>query len=136
LELANLQKQIPAASPDESEALLVAAIRRVSLRSPNKVGTHCMSIMLPPLGVSPIRIRFIPEVDHSAVFTTQNPIKERELPVAFSPWIVGTNMFFAPSITVGASQVQMGPVQIVMEAPMPKTGITGYMGALERPLID
>jgi hypothetical protein len=133
LELANLQNQIPVASPDESEALLVAGIRRVSLRSPDKVGPHCMSILLPPLGVSPIRIRFIPEVDHSAVFTTQNPIKERELPVAFSPWIVGPNMFCAPSITVGASQVQMGPVQIVIEAPMPEAGITGYMGALERP---
>ncbi len=135
IELSSLRKNLPPAPPDKSEKLLVKSIRRVASRNPRSVGPHCMSVLLPPLGVAPIRVRFIPNVPHTAVFTNQRQNIKREIPVAFSPWIIGPNMFCAPSVQVGHSHVQMGPFEIVIEAPAPEKGILGYMGSLHRPSV-
>lgn len=132
-ELSSLAKTLSTASPDESENLLVEGIRRVASQNPSTVGPHCMSIFLAPLGVAPIRVRFISDTPHTATFTSQDQSTKREVPVAFSPWIVGPNMFYSPAVRVGCSHVQMGPFEIVLEAPTPKKGILGYMGALHRP---
>jgi hypothetical protein len=133
VELSDLGNNLRTASPDESEHLLVQSIRRVSSRNPQKVGPHCMTVLLPPVGVAPIRVRFIPNVPHAAVFTSQSQNISREFPVAFSPWIIGLNMFCAPSVIVGSWHVQMGPFEIVIDAPASEKGITAYMGALHRP---
>ena len=132
-ELSGFTEHLPTASPDESENLLVDGVRRVSSRNPQSVGPHCMSILLPPLGVAPIRVRFIPNAPHTAVYTGQDQNMTPAFPIAFSPWIIGPNMLCAPSVQIGHGQVQMGPFEIVMEAPMPESGVKGYMGALERP---
>jgi len=131
-ELSNLATNLSTASPNEAETRLVEVIRRVASRNPRSVGRHCMSVLLPPLGVAPIVIRFIPDIPHTAVFTSQSQ-NRRELPVAFSPWIIGPNVFCAPSVHVGRSHVQMGPFEIVIEAPAPEKGLLGYTGALHRP---
>lgn len=131
-ELSNLTGELSTASPDESETLLVEVIRRVSAQNPGNVGPNCMSVLLPPLGVGSIGIRFIPDIPHTAIFTSQRQ-NISELPVAFSPWIIGPNMFCAPSVQVGCCHVQMGPFEIVIEAPAPEKGILGYMRALNRP---
>lgn len=128
-ERTNLREKLPTASHDESEKLFVEGIVRVASRKPS-VGPHCMSVLLPPLGAAPIRVRFIPNIPHTAIFTSQNQNIKREVPVAFSPWIIGKNMFCAPSVHVGHSSVEMGPFEIIVEAP--ENGGLWYMGALDR----
>ncbi|HLE13645.1 MAG TPA: hypothetical protein VI776_02770 [Anaerolineales bacterium] len=132
-EMSNLTRKLQTASPDETETLLVEVVRCVASRNPRKVGPHCMSLLLPPLGVAPSRVRFIPSIPHTAVFTSQNDGTNRELPIAFSPWIIGPEGFNAPSVMVGSWSVQMGPHEIIIEAPTTGKGFTGYMGSLRRP---
>lgn len=134
-ELSNLIRKLYTASPDESETLFVETIRHVASRNPRSVGPHCMSILLPPLDVAPINIRFVPYTSHTAIFTNQRQ-DTSEFPVAFSPWLIGPNGFCAPSVQVGRSQVQLGPTEVIIEAPTPESGIKGYMGALNRPRIQ
>lgn len=122
---------LSSASPGEFENFLVDVIRRVASRHPQSIGPHCMSILLPPPGIAPIRVRFIPAAFHSADFHG-NKIRQ-EVPVAFSPWIIGPDMCCAPSVQVGRTQVQMGPFEIAIEAPAPEKGIVGYMGSVRRP---
>ena len=95
-EISHLTNQLKTGNQDEIEKLFVDEIRSVAFRNPNQVGSHCMSILLPPQPRFPIRIRFIPEAIHTT--TMKNNI---EHPIAFSPWIIGSNMFCAPSIHVG-----------------------------------
>lgn len=130
-EMSDLAKTLSTASPDAAEKAIVEKIRIVASRHPQSVGPHCMSILLPPPGVAPIGVRFIPSVTHTAVFQTKEIT--REIPVAFSPWVVGPNMFTAPSIMVGPSELQMGPHRIVLDAPAPEKGIRAYFGSLRRP---
>jgi len=130
-EMSDFGRTLPMASPDIVENFLVERIRTVSCRYPEYVGPHCMSILLPPPSVAPIRVRFIPNVTHTAVFQTAEIT--REIGVAFSPWVVGPNMFTAPSIMVGPGELQMGPHKIVLDAPAPEKGIRGYFGSLRRP---
>ncbi|MEJ7576864.1 MAG: hypothetical protein WKF74_07655 [Pyrinomonadaceae bacterium] len=135
IELSSLKKNLPTASPDIAEKLLVNSIRRVASRNPQSVGKHCMSVLLPPLGVAPIRIRFIPNAPHTAVFTSQSQNIKREISVAFSPWIIGPNMLCSPSVQVGSGRLQMGPFEIEIEAPNSEKGILGFMGSQHRPLV-
>jgi len=130
-ELSELVDRLESVSIDATENMLVANIRSVASRNSNRVGTHCMSVLLPSNGKGPIRIRFIPNAIHIAVFSNQKT--KHSLPVAFSPWIIGPENIFAPSIVVGKSQIDMGPHEIILEAPNPENGIIGYMGAQPRP---
>jgi len=132
-ELADLGEMLRRSGPDESESRLARCIRHVASRHTCTVGPHSMSILLPPPGIAPIRVRFIPAVPHFATFYSEKQNRQWELPVAFSPWVVGQNGFLAPSINVGESRVQLGSREIVIEAPAPDHGTRGYLGALDRP---
>lgn len=121
------------ASPDDSEKLFVEEIRNVSLQRPDRVGPHCLSILLPPPGRTPIRVRFIPTLEHTAIVTNQSNAISKTLPVAFSPWIIGPAMLGAPLIMNGSNSVQMGQILINLEAP-PHQGVR-IISSLRRPPI-
>jgi hypothetical protein len=131
-ELSEYKEKLPFASPDESERLLVELIRHAASRHPKSIGSNCISILLPRLDIAPIRIRFFPDIPHSAIFTSGGEFKYR-LRVSFSPWVIGPNMVHAPSIHVGELNMQIGPFKIIIEAPKLQKGIMCYMGSLSRP---
>ena len=94
-ELNELASELVGASPDRAENLLVTAVRGVASRHSGSIGPHCMSILLSN-GVPQIRVRFIPDSPHTAVFEGQN--STQEMPVAYCPWIIYPRFFRAPSI--------------------------------------
>jgi hypothetical protein len=106
-------------TPDESESVFVDQIRLVSSEHPDRVGPHCLSILLPhPKYGDPIRVRFIPTVEHSATLTSRSlSFGTRTAPVAFSPWIVGPDLLCAPSLMIGTHAVQIGQTRITLEGP-------------------
>jgi hypothetical protein len=116
---------------DESEDFLVNTVREVSSNNPTSVGANCISILLPPPTLFPIRIRFLPAIPHIATFTRNN--LKSYIPVAFTPWIISPWLVCSPSVMVGSSYLQVGPHKIIIEAPTPKKGLLGFMGSLHRP---
>jgi hypothetical protein len=126
-----IQKTLSTLSPDDTEAFLLEQIRGASMRFPNYIGQHCISILLPPPTVAPIRVRFMATTTHTAI--VQSDKLYREIPIAFSPWIIGPNMLSAPSIISGSCQFQLGPHRIVIEAP-DSQGSLNIMSSLSRPL--
>ncbi|MGI8733747.1 MAG: hypothetical protein ACR2LM_10660 [Pyrinomonadaceae bacterium] len=131
-ELSHLAKRLCALTPDASESLFVDEIRRIALLRPDKVGPHCLSILLPPHDIKPIRVRFIPTVEHKALISFPSKGISKTLTVAFSPWILGPRMLSAPALMNGNSTVHMGPITIDLEAPPPQQGIS-VMSSLKRP---
>ncbi len=133
VEQLNIRNILRKASLDESEELLVKSIRRVASLNPEKVGSHCMSILLPPPGAAPLRVRFIPNSLHTGVLVNKNQDIKQEFPIAFSPWIIGPNLIAAPSLQVGYRHLQVGAFEVIIEAPSPSKGILGVMGSQNRP---
>src|SRR6266571_942519 len=71
--------------PDES--ILIETIRQVaSAKGKRKVGPHCMSILLPAPGASPVRVRYFPLTPDRAQIVNSSGVQE--VSVAFSPWII------------------------------------------------
>jgi hypothetical protein len=130
--LSDIAGRLKPLTPDESESLLVEEIRRVAALHPDKVGPHCLSILLPPQPTSPIRVRFIPTVEHTAVVTLPRRAISKTLGVAFSPWVIGPRILAAPAVMNGNSTLHLGPIRINIEAPASQQGITLHY-SLRRP---
>ena len=131
-DMTNLRNSISAVLPDKCETIFVENIRRFSSQHPLRVGSHCLSILLSPPSYALIRVRFIPDVPHSAILRSENG-RYRRIPVAFSPWIISPRGLHSPSVIHGRSEIRLGLYNIVIEAPESETGIVGYMGSLRRP---
>jgi hypothetical protein len=114
-------------TPDDCEKSLVQAIRSVSSRNLRSVGSHCMSICLPPPGIAPIRVRFIPASPHT--ITLNNTVGE--VVVAYSPWIVSSHTLYSPSSIVGNINLRVGKAQIVLEGSKSNKGLL-YMASSQR----
>jgi hypothetical protein len=130
--LSEILARLKPLTPDESETLLVDEIRRIAALYPGKVGPHCMSILVPPQPTYPVRVRFIPTVEHTAVINIPRKGISKTLAVAFSPWIIGPGMVSAPAVMNGNSTLHMGPIKISIDAPVQQHGIT-IQYSLRRP---
>lgn len=128
-----LVEKLTGCSPDQAESNMVEAIREVS-RSVPEVGPHCMSILLPPPSAAGARIRYIP-LDApalAAVSTSQGPAFP--VPPAFSPWLVGPGVIFAPSIISGSWPAQLGGYPVALEGPeLAGPGILALFSSQQRP---
>lgn len=119
----------PADRANVAEQKFVDTIRCVASRE-RGVGSHCMSILLPPPTSSAIRVRFNPSVEHRAVFRGNN--WQQELPVAYTPWVIGNGGFQSPSVIAGGeTSYVMGPFTVVFEGPQ-TGGRFMFMGAQSR----
>lgn len=124
------RRSFPAADAGESESLIVETTRGVSARHPNKVGPHCMSILLQPPNT--IRARFIPSFEHYAEYANEAGIVGPRFPVAYSPWIIGPKGFLAPAVLVNSWEADVGgPLKVVIEGPPPDDG-RSYFGSQRR----
>ncbi len=125
------QQRFPTANADESEGLMVDAIRAVSTRYAKTVGPHCTCILLQPPHA--IRARFIPSVEHRGAFINEAGTIVHEFPIAYCPWIIGPNGFCVPSGFVSQWEVDVGgPLRVVIEGPAPDEG-RSYLGSHGRP---
>jgi hypothetical protein len=115
-----------------AEEKLVRIIRSVATREPLRVGSHCLSVMLPPptSGV-PIQVCFHPAREHRAVFRSST--RQWECPVAYTPWVIGPSGFLAPSVIAGEGKTSyvIGPFTIEFNGPRP--GRFSFIGAQSRP---
>src|ERR1043166_9325928 len=133
--LRSVLRQCPLSPPDRAELVqneFVDIIRSVASREPEKVGAHCMTILLPPpQSNAPIRVRFRPQVEHQAMFRFTT--SEFQIPVAYTPWVLGKGNFLAPSVLAGegTSSFVMGPFTVNFEAPFNGRGF-GFIGAQRR----
>ncbi|MFZ1991836.1 MAG: hypothetical protein WAW96_18935 [Alphaproteobacteria bacterium] len=64
--------------------------------------------------------------------TLQGSTLMREIEVAHSPWILGTNVFKPPSLLVGTSIIQLGEISIILEGAPGKDGLLGLDSAVRR----
>jgi hypothetical protein len=120
--------------PDDAEAALVQTIRSVSSHSPY-VGPSCVSVLIPPPFVAPVRIRFhAPETPRLAVTSTQSDEVIETLPAAFSPWIIGRGGTMSPSILSGTMPMHSAGFPLVLEGPRNEGGTIEFaMGSIPRP---
>jgi hypothetical protein len=123
---------LPRERAQVAEDKLVKIIRSVATREPLRVGSHCMSVMLPsPTSGVPIQVCFHPASEHRAVF--RNSTRQWECPVAYTPWVIGPSGFLAPSIITGEGKTSyvMGPFAIEFNGP--RAGPFSFIGAQTRP---
>ena len=119
---------------DEAEAVMVNCIRDAAETLP-VVGRDCISIVLLPPPTARGRVRYMPATRSEAILTSKT--ERTRLPAAFSPWLVGPNSVWAPSIMGGTCHARLGFYEIAMEGPeLPGPGVLGYMGGLHRPNPD
>jgi hypothetical protein len=74
-----------------------------------------MSIALLRPSIAQGRIHYIPAAPQRAFLSSASSIQE--IAVAFSPWLVGSNIIVAPSIMSGHWDVSLGPYTVRLEAP-------------------
>ncbi len=117
-ERAALADRLAPCTLDEAEAELSATIASVSSRAPG-VGPDCMAVAISPpiIGNCHVRIRYLPrtqstEVIHIGTVSTR-------VPVTYSPWLLGPNMYMAPTITTagGPTQCELGAYKVTIEGP-------------------
>ncbi len=89
-ELMGKLSNVPEVNADESENILLEALRKVSDRVLT-VGKNCLSILIPLRFEEPIRIKYIPD----SVFNNDQPYTN------YSPWLICPNRFWRPSEMVG-----------------------------------
>jgi hypothetical protein len=118
----------------DAEQLFVNLIRDVAARNPT-VGRDCISIVLSHPRHHSVSVRFIPVQQPQLLIDAPHlPVKQYVLPVAFSPWIVGSNYAFAPSIISGAFTARMHGWDVRFDAPSrsPGRGIRAILDGAER----
>lgn len=112
-QIADLGENLRMASPEDSQHLLVDAVRLAARRS-RVVGPHCMCVRVaPPFSI--VEVEYDQLTEHRAIIRLGE--EEVDVPVAFSPWVVGRDIVVAPSIMAGGFQVQAGPITVRMQAP-------------------
>lgn len=125
-----MQQLVEATSFDDAERLLVGAIREISARSPY-VGPHCMSILIGPPTVARGRVHYVPASQTNALVTS--PKIHIELPVDFTPWIIGPGMVGFPVLLHGRGWVaNAGGYEIPLLSSYEEHGI-GIMSGQTRP---
>jgi hypothetical protein len=128
-----LVEKLTGCSADQAETIMVEAIREVS-RSVPEVGPHCISVLLGPPSVVGARIRYIPLGAPALAVVSMSGGPTLAVPAAFTPWLVGPGVIFAPSIAAGSWQAQIGHYQIALEAPEPAgPGIQALLSGQQRP---
>lgn len=90
-----------AASPDAAEQILVQTIRQVAKES-TTVGEDCMSMHLLPPGGDLAIVRFLPKTRWTHTFA-RGSHDFHDLPAAYTPWLVGPQIRWPPTILAGAS---------------------------------
>ena len=134
-ERGELGKRVASAtwSPTTSEQELINAIRLAARRPPHVVGPHCMCILLPPPSRRSVLVRYAPLAETRAV-VSMGHIKA-DVPVAFSPWVVGFHTVVAPSIVAGSRPISVDDFAVLLEAPdlPPGTGLLSWFGSQPRP---
>jgi hypothetical protein len=102
-----------ATSVEAIEQLLIEANRETASTS-TIIGPHCMSVVFAPSrGI--FRAAYVPEGP-----TAIEAVYGAQLPVAYSPWILGTHLVMPPMImTGGPFKAGLGPVELTLDAPPP-----------------
>ncbi len=113
----------PDQGPDDAERGFVQVMRQVAARTP-VVGPDCMSILLPPPGAAPLRIRYIAD---------QTATPAHRTTAGFSPWIVGPHQVRAPSFIIGTFTFDFGPFTVRQEGPGPVGDLLMTIGSQPRP---
>ena len=105
---------------DATEVCFMETIRNVATRKETEgeptVGRNCMSVLVPRPDTAAIRVRFIPEAEHTLLLKSRHRI--HELPIVFSPWIIGTRSVSAPATISGAGGgLTSGRMSVEIEGP-------------------
>lgn len=104
-------------SADEAESVFIKTIRSTSRRS-NLVGPDCMSILIPPPAVGKVRVRYIAHKPRNLALVSRSPPKVLgTLPATFTPWVIGRDLMYAPSLIGGGGRAGLGPFEVVFEGP-------------------
>ena len=103
---------------------------RLSAKKTRLVGMDAMIVVLPPPSIKKIAIRHVPiAMQHVSWKFAQN------VPIAYSPWIIGQKNFYAPSVLSGNKfQHFVDDTEIIFHAPQNKSGVT-YIGTYHRRII-
>jgi hypothetical protein len=96
-------------SVDDSTQILIDAIRLAASKRPQLVSEACMCIYLPHPSWRSAQIVFTTPHEQRVAITGK---VEEELPVTFSPWVVGSGLVWAPSIVMGAHTINTGPFTV------------------------
>lgn len=137
-QLQEVRKRSPQDRPDAVIGALAEGVRRIGARNRaagnNVIGNDLMTIMLPPPGHVPIRVRFLPSEVHEA--SVQSGENSRTLEVFYSPWVIGPASLVPPSMRVGSGTVPLGSMEVDIEgAPPPgRGGIAALISSQSRPL--
>jgi hypothetical protein len=134
-ELGTLQKSLQHSDPDGIEATLVTTIRGVA-RTQSTVGQSCMSIVIPRLADTPLRVRYLPASSENVQLV--GGAGSVNLGAVFTPWIVSPALTQPPQVIAGS--VRPGPISLgnrvlTFDLPVPSAPITnviGYVGTQSR----
>ena len=110
---------------DDVEQLFIEKIRETS-DSNEAIGKDCLSVLVGHPNDRIIRVRFHPFVERREILEMSPSGTRYELPVSFSPWIIGRGVVSPPQLTVGSFETSVpssnGNFVVQVEAPEHPTG--------------
>jgi len=112
---------------EEWQSCFVELIRLSSKKS-GVVGMDAMMVILPSPSIKKIAIKHIPIALQKVSWKFA-----KQVPIAFSPWVIGQRNFYAPSVMAGGSNFAhfVDDVKIIFHAPKNTKGVT-YIGTHSR----
>jgi hypothetical protein len=121
----------PLGGPSDTEGALVQFVREIALNNPY-VGPHCMTVLAPNPKISrEISACYRPAAPLTATVALANSI--RELPAAFSPWIVARQLQCPPAIMIGGFEAHIGAFTVRIEAPAHSGPVHWALSSQRRP---
>lgn len=133
-ELSRLGEALSASfpKPDDSERIMVAAIREVADRT-GVVGKHCSSVLIIP--DRHLRVRFLP-FGGEILQRSPPPASGQVVPVAVTPWVIGHDTIVPPQeVSGGGMTIWFGRTAVEVEAPVlsPGSGVIWSLNTQPRP---
>lgn len=114
----------------DAERILASIVRQISSEDAS-VGPDVLSVVLPRPDIGTGYSHFLADQEHYIGIESGGAISD--IPVAYSPWIIGPRRIVAPSLVIGACRHELGGLSFEAIG-APKSGSRAFlMSSLQRP---
>lgn len=114
-ELLSLEEGLASATVGDAEKAIVELVRQVAVAD-STVGPDCLSLLVGPPTVGKVWVRYLgTELIRDRL--ERGARRGTEVPIAFSPWLVGTSRMDAPHKRVSSMAIPLDPYEVELIGP-------------------